>query len=332
MVQQFTDFTRSCLSYSMPHNNSYGNCPNELIRGRSPLISILIVNYRSYTELHQCLLSVHPYLADDLEVRVVDHESDPVQAADLIRTFPWVDLIARDDNPGFAGGVNRGAQGAHGTYLLLLNPDCIMEGDVAHSLAAWMDTNPRVGVCGARVREADGSLQPSARRFPDATTGVAGRTSWLSRVWPRNWLTTRNLTTPSTSGEPESVDWVSGACMMVRRTAFDDVGGMDAHFFLYWEDADLCRRLNQKGWTTVYNAASSVTHLTNRSAARAPVRSQVAFHQSAFRYFLKHSGMVARLAAPFVFLALSVRLLFKLVLLISKSRAQGLTKPPSISE
>jgi GT2 family glycosyltransferase len=108
---------------------------------------------------------------------------------------------------------------------------------------------------------------------------------------------------------------------MVRRAAFDDVGGMDERFFLYWEDADLCQRLSKKGWTTVYNATVSVTHLTSRSSARAPVRSLVAFHQSAFRYFLKHSGRAARLAAPIVYLALNVRLLFKLFLLISIGRA-----------
>jgi GT2 family glycosyltransferase len=108
--------------------------------------------------------------------------------------------------------------------------------------------------------------------------------------------------------------------MMVRRAAFDEIGGMDERFFLYWEDADLCRRLSKKGWATVYNPAASVTHLTSRSSAREPVRSLVEFHRSAFRYFLKHSGKAARLATPFVYLALNARLLFKLLLLISNSR------------
>ena len=133
-----------------------------------------------------------------------------------------------------------------------------------------MEANPRVGACGAQVREVDGTVQPSARRFPDATTGIAGRTAWLTRVWPGNPLSERNLTTPAESLTPMAVDWVSGACMMVRRAAFEDVGGMDEGFFLYWEDADFCRRLRDRGWTTAYNPAISVTHLTGRSRARAP--------------------------------------------------------------
>jgi hypothetical protein len=302
---------------------------------QGPLISILIVNYRSYEEIGSCLESLGRFLADDVEVIVVDHESDRIAAADLARMFPHVQFIAVDHNPGFAAGVNRGALGAKGAYLLLLNPDCRVESDVPHTLAEWMEAHPWVGVSGAQVRETDGSVQPSARRFPDATTGLAGRTSWLSRVWPTNRLTVRNLTTPVGEGTVElginelgitepgftragfaelisTVDWVSGACMMVRRAAFDEVGGMDDGFFLYWEDADLCRRLKQKGWVTVYNAAASVTHLTSRSSAQAPVRSLVAFHQSAFRYYFKHSSKGARLAAPIVYLALMARLVFTL--------------------
>jgi GT2 family glycosyltransferase len=279
------------------------------------LISILIVNFRSYPEIGSCLESLRPYLGADVEVVVVDHESEPTAAADLVRRFPWTRLIAVESNPGFAAGVNRGARAAAGDYLLLLNPDCSLDGDVAHALAAWMDAHPRVGASGALVHEADGSVQASARRFPDATTGVAGRTSWLSRLWPNNALTLRNLTIPSIAGDPVTVDWVSGACMMVRRRAFDEVGGMDEGFFLYWEDADLCRRLSLKGWATVYNAAVGVTHLTSRSSARAPARSLVAFHRGAFRYFVKHGGTGARLGAPLVYVALNARLLVKLALL-----------------
>ncbi len=221
-------------------------------------------------------------------------------------------LIALAHNPGFAAGVNRAARASASPYFLLLNPDCIVNGDVASTLATWMEANPRVGVCGAQVREADGSVQPSARRFPDATTGIAGRTAWLTRVWPGNPLSERNLTTPSESTSPMTVDWVSGACMMVRRAAFEDVGGMDEGFFLYWEDADFCRRLRDRGWTTAYNPAISVTHLTSRSSARAPVRSLFAFHRGAFRYYVKHSGPIAWMAAPLVGLALAARLVFKL--------------------
>jgi hypothetical protein len=227
--------------------------------------------------------------------------------------FPWLHIVEVAANPGFAAGVNLGARSATGRYLLLLNPDCSIVDDAIHGLAAWLDDNASVGVCGARIHEADGSVQQSARRFPDMSSGFAGRTTWLTKAWPTNPWTRRNLMAQADACEPHAVDWVSGACMTVRRKAFDDVGGMDERFFLYWEDADLCRRLEQKGWSTFYNPQFGVTHLTGRSSARAQARSTVAFHKSAFRYFWQHANGMARLTSPFVYLVLQLRLAFKLL-------------------
>jgi N-acetylglucosaminyl-diphospho-decaprenol L-rhamnosyltransferase len=279
------------------------------------LVSILIVNYRAYTELASCLESLQRFPADDLEVIVVDHATAPSAAADLRGRFPSIRLIEVSSNPGFAAGVNRAARAARGRYFLLLNPDCIADGDVPHTLAVWLEAHPRAGVSGALVREADGSVQASARRFPGVTTGFAGRTSWLTRLWPENRWTRRNLVSPEVADRPIEVDWVSGACLMVRRTAFEAVGGMDERFFMYWEDADFCFRLRQAGWLTFYNPIVAITHLTGRSSSQARRASLIAFHRSAFRYFRKHGGRVARAAAPVVFLTLSARLVLKLATL-----------------
>jgi GT2 family glycosyltransferase len=190
---------------------------------------------------------------------------------------------------------------------------------VAHRLADLMNADARVAVGGALVREADGSVQASARRFPGVTTAWGGRTSVLSRMWPANPLTRRNLVLPTRDGRAAEVDWIAGSCMMVRRAAFVEVGGMDERFFLYWEDADFCLRVRRRGWTVMYYPVPGVTHLTGRSSNAHPVRSLVAFHQSAYRYFVKHSGPIGRLAAPVVYVGLQVRLLFKIAL--SKVRA-----------
>ena len=279
---------------------------------RSILVSILIVNYRTYEELASCLDSLRPFLADDLEVIVVDHASEPVAAARLLQRFPWIQFIDVSSNPGFAAGVNRAARGARGRHFLLLNPECVVDGDVAHALAAWLDVHPQVAACGGLVRQSDGSVQASARRFPDVTTAFAGRTSWLSQVWPTNQWTRRNLVSQQVLYDPIEVDWVSGACMMVRRDAFEAVKGMDEQFFLYWEDADLCFRLKRAGWSTVYNPIVGITHFTGRSSALARRQSLVAFHRGAYRYFAKHGGHFARAVAPLVFVALHARLFLKL--------------------
>lgn len=283
-----------------------------MLPGQSVLVSVLIVNYRAYTELAGCLESLQRFLALDLEVIVVDHLGDPAESDRLLQRFPWIQFIDVPGNPGFAAGVNRAARAASGRYFLLLNPDCVVDGDVAHTLAAWLDEHPRVAVCGALVRQPDGSVQPSARRFPNVTTGFAGRTSWLSRVWPTNPWTRQNLVARPGARDPIEVDWISGACMMVRRDAFEEVGGMDEQFFLYWEDADLCFRLKRAGWSTVYNPVVGITHYTGRSSALARKESLIAFHRGAYRYFSKHGGHFAHAVAPLVFVALRARLFLKL--------------------
>jgi GT2 family glycosyltransferase len=276
------------------------------------MVSILIVNYRTYTEVTGCLESLSRFRSDDVEVILVDHLCEPVEAARVSSAFPWVHVIAVDANPGFAAGVNRAARASRGRYLLLLNPDCLLDGDVAHVLASWLEDHPVVAAAGALVREADGSVQLSARWFPNVTTGFAGRTSLLSRLWPANHWTRRNLVAPGGVRAPIEVDWVTGVCIMVRREAFESVGGMDERFFLYWEDADLCFRLKRAGWRTVYNPTVSVTHLTGRSSAQVRQQALKAFHESAYLYFSKNGGRFARGVAPLVFVALQMRMYMKM--------------------
>ena len=279
-------------------------------------VAILLVNFRAYAELTACLQSLERFVADDLEVIVVDHATESVAASHLIAAIPWIRLIATAENPGFASGVNRAARAASGAYLLLLNPDCMVASDVGRALAGWLEQHPDVGACGALVREPDGSIQASARRFPTVTTGFAGRTSWLTKVWPGNVWTRQNLGPSTTNAqEPAVVDWVTGACMMVRREAFDAVHGMDEQFFMYWEDADLCFRLKRAGWRTIYNPLVEVLHLTGRSSAHARRAALIAFHRSAFRYFRKHGGRAAKVFAPCVYLILEARLLLRLAAL-----------------
>ena len=275
-------------------------------------MSVVIVNYLAYDPLADCLESLSGFVRSN-DVIVVDHQTRPERLASLVTRFPGVRFVPVAGNPGFAAGVNRGVAATTADYVLLLNPDCIVTSD-PRPLATWLADHSHAGTCGAIVREADGSIQASARRFPGIATGLAGRTTWLTRVWPDNPWTGRNLVR-AVPDAPIQVDWVSGACMMVRRQAFAAVGGMDEQFFLYWEDADFCRRLKTAGWTTHYSPALSVTHLTGRSSAHAREASLRAFHASAFRYFRKHGEWPATLLAPFAFLALWMRLQLKLVTL-----------------
>lgn len=286
---------------------------------------ILIVGYRAYDELESCLGSIGRH-EPAARVVVVDHAADPVRGGQLAANHPSVSYFPTNGNPGFSAGVNRAAGEAGPAPLLLLNPDCELTGPVLDPLMRVLDDWPRAGIVGGRVRESDGTIQASARAFPDWTTGIAGRTSWLTRVAPGNPLSRRNLRHdagasahpgtrapehPGTSA-PSPVDWISGAFMLIRRETFDALGGFDERFFLYWEDADFCRRALDAGWTTVYAPAVEVVHHTSRTSAHAPTRSLVAFHVSALRYHWKHGGLIARLLSPLVAAALAARMALRM--------------------
>src|SRR6202158_3289456 len=175
--------------------------------------AVLIVNYRTYDALNRCLVSLAPYVAADDEVVVIDYESDERQLARAVDGSMPVVKAPRPDNRGFAAGVNLAAARSRAPFLLLLNPDTIVEGPVIPRLWTWLTSHPDFGVAGARVLNADGTVQRTARRFPDLTTWLGGRTTWLTRRFPQNWLSRRNLLAQSTNA-PVDVDWLSGGCLM----------------------------------------------------------------------------------------------------------------------
>ena len=292
-----------------------------------PRVAIVIVNYESYPELHECLASLAEEAARGRRVVVVDHVSRDAAADVVDRDFPYVRLLRVPANEGFAAGVNRGARESDEPYLLLVNPDSIVDPGLVDGLVQWLSAHPDVAVVGPRLLNADGTIQASARRFPGFTTAVAGRSSWLTRVLPRNPLTRLNL--PALEAPPDApidVDWVSGACMLVRREAFEAVGGMDEGFFLYWEDADFCRRVKTAGWRTVYLPQITSMHIGGRSSIHAADASLAAFHRSAYRLFAKHASAPARLLSPLVYLGLRARLLFVRRLVRASERRERATR------
>ena len=268
--------------------------------------AVLLVNYRTYADLARCLESLRPYVQSDDEIAVVDYGSDAVALREAVSRHPGVTLIPRADNLGFAAGVNLGAAHTRAPFLLLLNPDTVAEGPVLRVLEEWLIRHPDVGVAGARVLNADGSNQPTARRFPDLTTWFGGRSTAFTSRFPGNWFARRNLVGLDATS-PLDVDWVSGACLMTRRDLFERVGGFDEGFFLYWEDADYCRRVADAGFRRMYVPDVTVWHAAGRSAEQDPIPAIRAFHQSAYRLYWKHASPLGRLVAPMVHAGLWLR-------------------------
>ena len=254
---------------------------------------VIVISYRSPELLARCLDSV---LADPAVGRVLVVENGPGGIEpDLRSRFPGVVWRENRENPGFAAGVNQALEQVVSPYSFLLNPDAHVAGQVVTQAVQWMERNRDVGVLGPRILDPTGRVQGSARGFPSLATAFFGRRSLLSRLLPGNPVTRRNIVS---SMEPADVDWVSGACMVVRMNAVSEVGPMDTRFFLYWEDCDWCTRFRAAGWRIVYHPGiGDVFHGQGGCSSRARLRSLYHFHKSAVALHLKYDRSLLRLGS-----------------------------------
>lgn len=264
---------------------------------KTPDCSVVIVNYHSEAFLPACLDSLRAGAAPlTLEVIVVDN-SHTVEAAGVLRMFPDVRLVESRTNVGFARACNRGMAFARASRILLLNPDTVVDAGTIATLARHLDHNPGVGAVGPRLRNADGTLQFSCRRFPRPWSIFFGRYALLTRLFPGNRLSRDYLYSDWDHRTTRAVDWVSGACVMVRRETLDRVGALDEGFFLFVEDMDWCHRIRQAGLDVAYLPEATVMH--HIGASRGPVTARIAWerHRSMLRYVGKHFGWPGALVA-----------------------------------
>ena len=253
----------------------------------TPTVAAVLVNYNSGTELRRALESIEREARGSWEAVVVDNAStDGSEAAAL--EFPQVRLVRNQENVGFARGVNQAVAGCRAARILVMNPDCqLMPGSLS-PLMAMLDSDAKCAIAAPRILDPDGSPQGNARGDPDMLTGLFGRTSSLRRTLPGLEVARRNVVDGTKDDESIRVDWVSGACMLARREAMAAVGGFDERYFMYWEDADLCRRLRERGYTIRYVPAASAVHRVGHSSRTARTLSVRAFHKSAYLYYSTH--------------------------------------------
>ena len=252
-------------------------------------VSIVVVSYNTAALLRTCLRSIRADVGPSREVFVVDNASTD-GSAEVVRTeFPDVRLIGNATNVGFTRANNQALRLARGRYLLLLNPDAELRPGSLAALVDYLDANPGVGVVGPRLYYPDGALQSSRRRFPTLATGFVESTV-LQRWLPRLDLLARYYCDDLPSDRVCEVDWVVGACMLVRSEAAAQVGYLDERFFMYSEELDWCRRLKSAGWGVAYTPDAEVVHHESRSAEQNLARRDILFNESKVRYFAKHYG------------------------------------------
>lgn len=289
------------------------------------MVDVIFVNYKSTRYLLRCLDSIKS--AGGIEkINIFIQDNASKDEIDQIRLPSGIQLSINSNNFGFAKAINQALQKGDADYVVLLNPDILVVNGFFESALQFMDSNPQVGLLGPRIFDENGSIQNSARSFPTPLTTFFGRSSFLSRIFPNNPVTRRNLLNLQSDGTtPMEVDWVSGACMVVRRKAIEKVGHMDERFFMYWEDADWCRRMRDHGWRVVYYPRASVYHFAGKSADQNRLRSAIEFHKSAYRLFSKYAS--SSIGKPFAIIGLAAHLSVVLIGKLLMRRKTGYGKP-----
>jgi N-acetylglucosaminyl-diphospho-decaprenol L-rhamnosyltransferase len=249
-------------------------------------VDVVIVSYNSRDRLRACVAPLSEL--GGVQVIVADNASSD-GSLDAIADLPVTRLPLRS-NGGFAHGCNAGWRAGTSPYVLFLNPDAVLDEASLRTLARILDEDPGVGAAAPQIRRPDGSFEYSLRRFPRMRSTFA-QALFLHRLFPRASWTDELIRDERAYAGPCAPDWVTGACILVRRRALERLGGLDAGFFMYCEDIDLCRRLWDAGCAVRYEPSAIVVHVGGASAPRPSLFPVLA--ESRVRYARKHRGRAA---------------------------------------
>lgn len=247
----------------------------------APRVSIVIVHHNTPDLLASCLDSIAS--REPREILVIDNASEPGLPPAFERRWPDVRLIRNAENIGYSRAVNQGVRLAAGDYVLILNPDIEVKGDAIGEMMRFLDHRPEAGIVGCRLLNPDGTLQYSCRAFYDWKTLLYRRTP-LGKIFPNSAVVRRHLMADWDHASVREVDWLLGACLLVRREAIDRVGLMDERFFMYFEDVDWCYRMAKGGYKVFYIPSAEMMHHHRRQSARPLDRRFVVHLLSMLRY------------------------------------------------
>lgn len=273
-------------------------------------VSIIIVNYNGYEHTRNALRSIVTY-SPGLEVIVVDNRSEGDDLRVLQEEYPLFRFERLMDNRGFGCANNAGAKLASGKYLFFLNNDTILSSDAPATLHSFLEERAGVAAVGPRLLNRDGTLQLSFGYDPSLWN--EWKVKKLQRLSKENPSEFQRRMRPFLKS-PYEVDWLTGAALMVRRSVFEDIGGFDESFFMYFEDADLCRRIRVKGWSVLYNPSTSIIHIGGASLPSVVQTIKIEYRKSQLRYYAKHRSRLSQfLLRMYLLTVFSFRQLFSIV-------------------
>ena len=275
------------------------------VRGAAEL-AVIIVNYNTGDYLERCLASLETHRGDvGIDVLVIDNASVDGSHTRAIAAHPWARLIENGENIYLSPAWNQGIRATDAPYVLLLNPDTEWWVGTLADYVAVARAHPRAGIVGPMIRNLDGTVYPSGRPLPSVVDAVGH--GFVGPIMPDNRFTRRYHMEGWDRTTEREVDWVSGACMLLPRKVFEDVGMLDESFPLFAEELDMATRLRDAGWSVLYTPDVEVLHALGISRGRSR-RMSVMHSTSVYRYYRKHRAAGWRkLTLPFAWTALRAR-------------------------
>ncbi|MBC7760631.1 MAG: glycosyltransferase family 2 protein [Candidatus Saccharibacteria bacterium] len=256
---------------------------------RAPTIAVATVSYRSGGVLEQFLRSVPGSSVDPMEVVVADNDANDATVAQLVAASS-AHYLPLDRNRGYGGAMNAAIRSLSSNveWVLVSNPDVVLTPGAIDALVAAGNSDPRIGAVGPAIMT-DGEVYPSARAVPSLRTGIGH--ALFANIWLGNPWTRAYRRDSSSAQMRRDAGWLSGACVLVRKSAFDHLGGFDDGYFMYFEDVDLGYRLGKAGYRNVYEPAAVVVHSGAHSTRDHSAQMITVHHQSARRFLTrKYAG------------------------------------------
>lgn len=279
-----------------------------------PILSIVLVCWNNKAYLDPCLGSLYQTrMQTSFDVVVVDNGSTDGSQEMLHEKYPQVMIIQNTGNVGLGRASNQGIEATKGRHVLLLNNDTIVNGPSFDAMVGFLEQNPKVGAVGGKVFNPDGTVQSCYNYF--------------STLWEEFLIATRlgewlrpGYPSIIEANEVKSVDWITSACLMVRRAVLDQVGLLDESYFIYGDEVDLQYRIKRAGWEVYYLPQSTIIHYGGRSMTRWPRRKMV--YRGKMLFFQKHYGALMSLALRLLLGALSIGklIIWAVVLILPRNR------------
>lgn len=261
-------------------------------------LSIVLVCWNNKAYLEPCLTSLYQKaMRSSFDVVVVDNGSTDGSQAMLREKYPNIIIVQNDHNVGLGKASNQGVEATTGRHILLLNNDTVVNGSSIDAMVEYLDNHPDVGAVGGKLLNPDGTVQSCYNNFPTLTEEFLIATQLGELFWP-------GYPANVTDTEERSVDWMSSACLMLRRAALEQVGLIDEEYFIYGDEADIQYRLKKAGWQMVYLPNVTTIHYGGRSMNRWSRRKMV--YRGKMLFFQKNYGPIQTLALRVMLAGLSL--------------------------